>query len=157
MTGAFENLRKLYGNFFESKICVIPDSGIKLTHSDLNKFETNENLIGINLAGDMIDRRFYNLEKSISEIISFINYLILEKNKNIVFLPHITKDYEIIFSIMDGLSDENKRKYISIAPYQNGEIGMKIFLVFIVTARLFLQTFHSNLASIGLETNYRIV
>ena len=149
--GAFENLRKLYGNFLNQKICVIPDSGIKLTHSDLNKFETNENLIGINLAGDMIDRRFYNLEKSISEIISFINYLILEKNKNIVFLPHITKDYEIIFSIMDGLSDENKRKYISIAPYQNGEIGMKnIFGIYSNCEIILANRFHSNLASIGL-------
>jgi polysaccharide pyruvyl transferase WcaK-like protein len=149
--GAYSNLKKLYGNFFENKIIEIPDSGIKLKENEINKVISHKNLIGINLAGDMIEKRYNSFELTTQIISSFIMFLGKEQNKNIVFFPHILKDYDIIFSVLKMIPNELKRKKISIAPYQNGNVGMKnIFGIYNNCEIIFANRFHSNIASIGL-------
>ncbi len=149
--GAIDNLRTLYGDYFKNKVMVIPDSGIKIKNDEMNEFEIQNNLIGINLAGDMLNRRFDNLDGWIKSFSKFINYLIYDKNKNIVFLTHIYKDFNLIFKVLKELSDETLRKKISITPYQNGAIGMRnIFGIYSKCEVIFANRFHSNLASIGI-------
>ena len=150
--GALKNLRELYDDYFDKKVFVIPDSGIKIKETKLSFIKSKSNLIGINLAGDMIDKRYKNFHSTIEIITSFINYLIFDKEKNILFLPHILKDFEIIFQILNRLPEEIKRKNILIGPYENGYKGMKnIFGLYNNCEVILANRFHSNLASIGLE------
>ena len=149
--GALKNLNELFGHHFDKKVFVIPDSGIKIRETRLNFVKTKSKLIGINLAGDMIDRRFQNLNNSINSIINFIKFIIYTESKNILFLPHIIKDYEILFMILNKLPEDIRRKNILIGPYENGYTGMKnIFGLYEKCEIILANRFHSNLASIGL-------
>jgi polysaccharide pyruvyl transferase WcaK-like protein len=99
----------------------------------------------------MIEKRYNSFELTTQIISSFIMFLGKEQNKNIVFFPHILKDYDIIFSVLKMIPNELKRKKISIAPYQNGNVGMKnIFGIYNNCEIIFANRFHSNIASIGL-------
>lgn len=149
--GALKNLNELYGDYFDRKVLVIPDSGIKIKEIELNSVKSKSKLIGINLAGDMIDRRFENLNNFIKSFVNFIKFIVYIENKNILFLPHIIKDYEIIFMILNKLPEDIKRKNILIGPYENGYSGMKnIFGLYKNCEIILANRFHSNLASIGL-------
>jgi len=153
--GAFNNLNLLYGSKFNSSITLVPDSGIVLSNEDLNKndnFWVKEKTLGINLAGDMINLRYNDkYERALNIYSEFLNWVIEKHNYDIIFFPHIYKDYKISLDVINLMPDSNTRRRVQIAPLASGTIGMKeIFSIYNRCKVILANRFHSNLCSIAL-------
>tara|TARA_Y100000768_G_scaffold368680_1_gene332870 strand:+ start:259 stop:1398 length:1140 start_codon:yes stop_codon:yes gene_type:complete len=152
--GAIKNLKYLYGLVYNDKINLIPDSAINLDSKDIESSKIiKNNTIGFNLAGDMLQIRYKNkYDHTLKSLSNIIQSIINKYNKEVIFFPHIPKDYEILLDLLKYLPEEIKRTKIIISPYQNGYRGMKnIFGLYNNCELVIANRFHSNLCSIALK------
>ncbi len=159
--GSMEALKSLYGNKYLDSVHHIPDGGFFISvknyyHPELPK---NKFIIGINLAGDMINIRFNDKSQSITfeDFQNYFTYTMIHilKNPNIhlIFLPHIYKDLEFINKVINSLPDDLNRRRITIAPYLHGEGSEKyIFDIYKKVNLIIGMRFHANVCGIGLNT-----
>ena len=153
--GAYNNLNLLYGSKFNSGITIVPDSGIVLNNEDLNKninFWVKEKTLGINLAGDMINLRYNDkYERALNIYSEFLNWAIEKHDYDIIFFPHIYKDYKISLDVINMMPDSNTRRRVQIAPLASGKAGMiETFSIYNKCKIILANRFHSNLCSIAL-------
>ena len=148
--GALNNLTSIYDELFTKNINVIPDSGILLSKEDVNNnIKLKKQTIGINLAGDMLNIRYLNYNKTIKKLANYVSSLSMDYD--IIFIPHIIKDLKIIMDVINEIPEEIVRKRIQIAPLMSGYEGMKnIFGIYQQCKIILANRFHSNLCSIGL-------
>lgn len=156
--GALENLRHLYGNEFDDYVKKIPDGGFFSSFDCDQSFKRNgEKLIGVNLAGDMLNQRFSQAEdnfiREFSETVSKI--LSDHKNTKLVFFNHIPKDFFVSSKILNSLKDEFARERTIFAPYLQGDEGaQKIFGLYKACDLMLANRFHANVVplSMGIPT-----
>lgn len=156
--GSIDILEKLFDNIDLKKVFVVPDGGFFFRAKTQNEYPCivkNKINIGINLAGDMIERRFNNYndsEKFKKGFSNVLNKLLSEnKNINIIFLPHMFADLQIIYEVINGMDDIYRRNNISVAPLLHGEqkAGEYIFGLYKKCAIIIGMRFHSNVCAIG--------
>jgi len=149
--GSLDTIRNLLGESYASRIYKVPDGGFFAKASDgYNPFG---NLIGVNLAGDMIERRFNGryLEfcESFGRLIS--NKLKEKDDLHFIFIPHIYKDLRIIADVLDFIEDKYRRSRLTVASYQTGRDAYKNILVIYSCCDLVLgNRFHANVCPIGM-------
>ena len=168
--GSLEAVSNFIGKEFCSKIVWTPDAGIFVEiNDDFNLINTDKNYVAINIAGDMIEKRFpgngnyidfKNFKSIFRELI--INILRNDITDEILFVPHIHSDTELIIQILKKIPDPLKRCRISIAPLIHGQGSEKNIFALYKKAKFSLSMrFHSNVCSVGLEkptiamSNYR--
>lgn len=159
--GSLKNIKNLLGENYSSKIYKIPDGGAFIQPGSYYHPEVmDKEYIIFNLAGDMIPIRFptcgenyIDYDKFKADLVEVI-YNIAEKyNYNIVFVPHIYKDLDIIADILDSLPDWLRRTRVTVAPYLTGFTGQDYIFDLYRNAKLVLgNRFHANVCSIGLAT-----
>ena len=152
--GAKKNLDDLFGLKYSDWINLVPDSGINISEKDLESSKIiGKNCIGFNLAGDMIQIRYgKNYENVLKNYGEVIREIVQNYEKEIIFFPHIPKDYEILLDLLKYLPEEIKRTKMIVSPYQNGYKGMQnIFGLYKDCELIVANRFHSNLCSIALE------
>lgn len=141
-----------------NKVIKIPDGAFSLVLDDKRKYneiDSDKINIGINIAGDMLKTRFKDkniYEKFISEFSEMINTILKEKEEiNIVFLPHMYADLNIISQIIDRLDDKFRRFRICVAPLLNGQLngGEYIFGLYKQCDLILGMRFHSNVCAIA--------
>ena len=116
-----------------------------------------DNILLINIASDMPEKRFSSLgkDKPIEKVCQLIAKSILNLNNEmpikVIFAPHIYKDIDISSKIISFLPDEMLREKISMAPYLSGFLGAnEIFSNYYGRANLVWGSrFHSNICSIA--------
>lgn len=147
--GSIENYIDVYGHL-DDFIFKIPDGGFFI---QIDKKPTIPNLIGINLACDMLDKRL--TKKTYIEYIEDLRYvyekIIKEKNCKLRFFPHIFSDIKIMHDLVSTFSDVNIKYNIEFMPYITGQGKEKQFFQFysecdIVTG----MRFHSNVCAFGM-------
>jgi polysaccharide pyruvyl transferase WcaK-like protein len=153
--GSMKILEKYFSDTNLDKIFLIPDCGFFIQSGNFKHVEIDGDKIniGINLAGDMPNVRFG--EKYSEFCIRFGDYLnyILDSNEmiNIVFLPHMYRDTEIISKVISNIKDEFRRSRISIAPLLNASLNgcNYIFSLYKQLDLILGMRFHSNVCAIG--------
>lgn len=128
--GAFDTLQKYFPKGFDKNFTHLVDGGFLVDTSKIViEVEKKEpKYIGINVAGDMLDIRFDG-ELSYEEFVTkFSKSLssILEKHEdyNILLIPHIFRDYNVVFDILNAVEDTYRRGRIDVAGLYQGDEGM---------------------------------
>jgi polysaccharide pyruvyl transferase WcaK-like protein len=156
--GAFDTLQKYFPAGFENFFSHLVDGGFLVDTCDIvsGNESTKTNYIGINIAGDMLDIRF-NGELSYEEfIIVFTESLnsILDKNEdyNILLIPHIFSDYNVIFDILNSVEDTFRRERIDVSGLSQGVNGMINTVNSYNKCSIILgNRFHSNVIGLVLD------
>ena len=109
--------------------------------------------MGINLAGDMLKKRYGNqsdIKSFLKQISKFILFFLNQNNINkIIIFPHIWKDYDIISSLLKILDEDTLRKRIIISRLEPNSFGIKNFKNDVGKCDYILgMRFHSNVIAI---------
>lgn len=156
--GSMKILKKYFATCKLERVNNIPDGAFSLELNDRYNYvelDTASKNIGINIAGDMLKTRFNTEEVFEMFIKQFSNTLnnIMEENKNInlVFIPHMYADIEIISKIINNIKDRFRRFRISLAPLLNGNLsgGEYIFGLYKKCNLILGMRFHSNVCAIA--------
>lgn len=169
--GSMETLKDIVGLDYADRFFHVPDAGfftevIDCVHPEID--ETKKNIV-VQLAGDMIPTRFPNAnrddisyEQFIENLASVITTLCEEHEAHIILVPHIFRDLDIIYTLMDKLPDSVRRGPIAVAPYLIGQKGQDyIFDIYGKADLVIGMRFHANVCGLGLGTpsiglvNYR--
>ena len=150
-------LPKKYHQYFQK----IPDGGffIKNLIESINSKASKSPLIGINIAGDMLDVRYHQSRSSINyisfleEFKSMIHVLLKEDTQlKIKFFPHIYKDYKVINDLLSILNEKYARERILVHHYACGdEFALNTFKSYQECDLILGNRFHSNVCAIGLS------
>lgn len=152
-------LQEVLGESEASQISMMPDGGffaLEKTHVQGER-DVSTSSIGINLAGDMLERRFNGeissgvfleeMARSFTTLLEAKNHLTLE------LIPHIWRDVSLIAELLTLIPDRYLRRRISIAPLAPVKAGLADFLRRYEHHDLVLgMRFHSNVCSIGMNT-----
>jgi polysaccharide pyruvyl transferase WcaK-like protein len=152
--GAIENVRHLYGREFDNLIKKIPDGGFFSSFSKNETFrQSGERLIGINIAGDMLTKRFPKGEDQfVGEFSTAIDVMLaLSPDLKIIFFNHIPKDFLLTSRLLNTIKDENARSRVLIAPYMQGDEGARqIFGLYAACDLILANRFHANVIPISM-------
>lgn len=161
--GSMDTVRTYFGEDYARKMYHVPDGGFFTVVKDHfhPELPNNENNIGINLAGDMLDIRFGNSSTNSKKINSEVFTTIfgdlinkfLEENStsSFVFIPHIFKDLNLISHVISKLEDKFIRNRITVAPYIHGTGSQEyIFDLYRKCDLIIGNRFHANACAIGL-------
>lgn len=112
-------LKKILKKEQLKKISIVPDGGFYYKKKQIrNPLKKKKFRIGINLAGDMLNKRFGNNKTYISFLVSFSKIItkVIKKFPKIKFVMnvHIWKDYLILSKLLTLISDQFIRKNIEI-------------------------------------------
>ena len=158
--GAYHNLCKYVGKEYASHFYNIHDAGFYFKISDVEFMypmidETKKNIL-FQIAGDMQDIRFSDLDISYNEFIKGMSSIIseLSTDYNIILCPHIFKDIKSIYEILEELDDKTRRDSVSVAPYIQGNYAAKyIFGLYAKSDLNVGMRFHANVCSLALNKN----
>lgn len=153
--GSFEHIENLINKKTAKKIFEVPDSGffIKPLKSELKNF-CKEDYIAINLAVDLLDKRFKNSEINYEEYLLELQIWILKVhnkycNIKFIFIPHIYSDLNAITDLFKLLPDKLIRENILISPYLQGKDSEKIFDIYFNAKLVVGNRFHTSVCSIS--------
>ena len=156
--GALYTLQKYFPEDFENKFTHLVDGGFLVKKNDILDKIVNQQtkLIGINIAGDMLDTRFdgeLSYEQFIAKFSAFLsNILKIYKNYNVILIPHIFKDYNVVFDILNTVEDVYRRERIDVAGLCQGSGGMiKTVNIYNKCSIILANRFHSNIIGMILE------
>lgn len=150
--GSLDTIRNLLGETYASHIYKVPDGGFFATFgTDWHPDEVlpyRKTTIAVNLAGDMVDKRF-PLVNDYGQFLESFCDIINKKDFHFVFVPHIYKDIDIISNVLDCLDDKVRRTRISVAPYipdvHDYILGLYQWCDLVLGNR-----FHANVCPIGM-------
>jgi polysaccharide pyruvyl transferase WcaK-like protein len=157
--GAFQTLSKhVVSKRYLSKVIRIPDGGF---FAELGNIQNKKNLasplVGINLAGDMLETRFpgkdmlHNYQSFLVEFALLLKQ-ILEKWPTVKFVmfPHIYSDLRVYSDLMDVLPDAIRRNQVRIAAYDANLPALDtVFSEYINCNVVLGMRFHSNVVAIA--------
>ena len=160
--GSYETAEKYLGLEYAKHFHKVPDGGFFTTTTNSNHIEIPEKstVLGLNLAGDMLDVRFPNNTPSSISSTQFLNTLssmfndLFDEDKNIhlVLFPHIYKDLDIIYQFISKLKDKYARQRVTVAPYVHGFNAQGyIFDAYTKCDIIMGNRFHTNVCAIGLN------
>ena len=158
--GSFNTLKKILGQEYSSLFFHVPDSGIYTNTGDSDYVEIRKdkkNII-IQLAGDMLDKRFDKVQGAISydEFLQSLSSALVtidnELEANFIFVPHIFKDLEIISAVLNCLPDKLRRTNVTVAPCLLGDVGKEhLFGIYKKADLILAMRFHANVCSFGFD------
>lgn len=153
--GSTRALRELLGVRVADLIPTMPDGGFFADPacSSLSKNETG--CLGINIAGDMLERRFnrsQNIEGFLSEMANACTQLMDAKpDLSINLVPHIWRDTLLIAQLLPMIPDSYLRRRVTVDRLQPTKTGLIDFLQSYRNFDLMLgMRFHANVCAIGM-------
>ena len=151
--GSIENYKKTYGKV-EPFIHKIPDGGFFITPSKIDETQYHKQIIGINLACDMIGKRLVrvNYFEFLLELKEVYSQLIQEqKNYTLRFFPHILSDLKIIYDLLALFDDQHIKFNVEVMPYITGQGSEKLFFEKYKQCQIVTgMRFHSNVCAFGM-------
>lgn len=154
--GSFHAMEHYIGRNYADNCLLTPDAGCNLSINKGIDLHIDGRYIALNVAGDMLDKRFsecgdeIGYDSFLSEISIFLQKIILEKIvDHVVFVPHVFKDLECASDIISLLSDDVRRKNVVLAPLLTGQGCEEIFSLYEKSIITIAMRFHANLCSIS--------
>jgi len=158
--GSRRALREVLGDVIAQKIPVMPDCGFFVDmNSDLKEGGKNKK-IGINIAGDMLDRRFdrdLDADGFLKELSGALeNLLDSDPEITIDLMPHIWRDSILLARMLPMLPDRHLRRRISVGRLEPTTAGLPDFINrYKAFDLVFGMRFHANVCPLGMAVPSR--
>jgi len=163
--GAKKNLSRHVGNRYSEAVLHAPDNGFFVEDMNLeenidNYSAVDQKILAINLAGDMGNVRYSNFHGTegglnmFSREFSECMVAIGEEHPEVHFLmiPHIYRDIEILYKVINNLPDRLRRTRLAVSPYGVGDkSAQRIFGMYKSADMVLGMRFHANVCSLGME------
>lgn len=148
-------LREVLGEATAARIPTMPDGGFFVDPAGCCPADTDSDRIGINIAGDMLERRFdrdLDTEGFLRELAGACCALMDARPElRIDFMPHIWRDSVLITQLLPMIPDPYLRRRIAVGRLEPGETGLTSFLQSYRSFDLVLgMRFHANVCPIGM-------
>lgn len=158
--GSKNALCEVLGEQFAALIPVIPDGGFFADSAEYQPIDCAGKRIGINIAGDMLERRFsrdLNAEGFLRELgAACCTLMDLNSELSIDLIPHIWRDNVMIAQLLSLIPDPYLRSRIAVGRLEPNEAGLPAFLQNYRSLDLVLgMRFHANVCPIGMGTPVR--
>ena len=158
--GAQKTLKNYFLEGFDQHFSHLVDGGFLAdTGAITNNVEDAEfEYIGINVAGDMLDIRFdgeVSYEEFVKELASHLNDILEEHLQyKVLLIPHIFRDYKVVFDILDAVNDTFRRERLDVAALSQGDSGMiEVIKAYHKCSIVLANRFHSNVIGLMLKKN----
>lgn len=155
--GSTATARKLLGPEIVDHLHLFPDGGFFASEPGaLPERDAEKVVVAVNIAGDMLERRFGS-ELSIAGFYNdFANFIecVTEEKKLVYFkfFPHIYRDFQPITEILNCLDDSVRRCRVEVAPLNTGSNSAEKLLKDYAKCCLVLgNRFHANVCPIGMK------
>lgn len=150
-------LREVLGSSEAERIPVMPDGGFFAARSlgVTRRSDTACRQIGINIAGDMLERRFNRgvTHHDFLEGLAAVCTSLLEEHEDlkIKLMPHIWRDITALSELLPMIPDHHLRRRIAIAGLNPTASGLKNFMQNYQACTLVLgMRFHANVCPFGM-------
>lgn len=153
--GSSRALREVLGEQTAAHIPTMPDGGFFADPAGCRISDVDRNRIGINIAGDMLERRFdrgLDTEGFLRELADACCALMDAKpGLRIDLMPHIWRDSALISQLLPMIPDPYLRRRIAVGRLEPNETGLVDFLQAYRGVDLVLgMRFHANVCPIGM-------
>lgn len=155
--GAMETLRTHVPDLALDTVRTLPDGGFFAHFPEALK-RPDGIRIGINLAGDMLSRRFpggsrHTFNSFLSEMAKWIVQQVkADETISFILFPHIYKDMRVCADLLEILPDEIRRERVRVAAYDSGQHAAQLIFGEYRTCDVILgMRFHANVVAIGHE------
>ncbi|MGJ4950092.1 polysaccharide pyruvyl transferase family protein [Bradyrhizobium sp. HKCCYLS20291] len=156
--GASETLRKFASDLPLERVVLLPDGGFFANYSlgSVVRPPDRGMTIAINLAGDMLDRRFpggshHDYVGFLAEFADTLAAVDQETSGlRLVFVPHIFADVRVYADLLLQLPDRLRRERVRIAAYDNGDAAAtEAFREYVDASIVMGMRFHANVVAIA--------
>lgn len=152
--GAMEALKTHVGDLPLNKVLHLPDGGF---FSPIKAGERSSSpVIGINLAGDMLEQRFpgrdaHTYQSFLAEMADVMAGLWRKMPAiHFVLFPHIFRDLSVCADLLALLPDQLRREQVRVAAYDSGPTAAnKVFGEYAACDAVLGMRFHANVVPIG--------
>lgn len=153
--GSTRALREVLGEQTASHIPTMPDGGFFADPAGARLADADSGRIGINIAGDMLERRFdrgLDTEGFLRELAEACRALMDAKPAlHIDLMPHIWRDSALIAQLLPMIPDPYLRRRMAVGRLEPGQTGLAGFLQSYRGFDLVLgMRFHANVCPIGM-------
>lgn len=153
--GSSRALREVLGEETAARIPTMPDGGFFANPSGCRTAQGDSGRIGINIAGDMLERRFdrgLSTEDFLRELAEACRDLMDARSElRIDLMPHIWRDSALIAQLLPMIPDPYLRRRVAVGRLEPGETGLASFLQSYRDFDLVLgMRFHANVCPIGM-------
>lgn len=153
--GSSRALREVLGEQTARRIPTMPDGGFFADPDSSRLAEVDSERIGINIAGDMLERRFHrglDTEGFLHELADACCALMAAKPAlRIDLMPHIWRDSALIAQLLPMIPDSYLRRRVGVGRLEPGETGLTDFLQSYRGFDMVLgMRFHANVCPIGM-------
>lgn len=153
--GSRRALREVLGEETAERIRTMPDGGFFADPAGCQRSQGGSGRIGINIAGDMLERRFdqgLSTEGFLRELADACCALMdMRPDLHIDLMPHIWRDTVLIAQLLPMIPDPYLRRRIAVGRLEPGETGLAGFLQSYRGFDLVLgMRFHANVCPIGM-------
>lgn len=153
--GSTRSLREVLGDQTAAHIPTMPDGGFFADPAGCRQVDGHSGRIGINIAGDMLERRFdrgLDTEGFLRELANACCALMdAEPDLRIDLMPHIWRDSALIAQLLPMFPDPYLRRRVAVGRLEPGETGLSGFLQSYRGFDLVLgMRFHANVCPIGM-------
>lgn len=155
--GSLGTAKRLLGPEIANHIHLFPDGGFFAAEPGaLPEKDAEKVVIAVNIAGDMLERRF-GTEPAIAQFYTdFAGFVgrATEKRKQVHFklFPHIFRDMQPITEILNSLDDSVRRRRVEVGPLLTGRHAAPELLKDYAKCSLVLgNRFHANVCPIGMK------
>lgn len=153
--GSTRSLREVLGDQAAAHIPTMPDGGFFADPAGSRRADGDSGRIGINIAGDMLERRFdrgLDTEGFLRELAHACRALMDAKpDLRIDLMSHIWRDSALIAQLLPMIPDPYLRRRVAVGRLEPGEAGLAGFLQSYRGFDLVLgMRFHANVCPIGM-------
>lgn len=155
--GSFSALEEVLGADVASRIPVMPDGGFFARAPNTNRCFDPLRKIVINIAGDMLERRFPG-QKTTQQFLQELadtcaSLLEADDGLTIELAPHIWRDMVLIAQLLPLIPDRHLRRRVVVSSLTPTSSGLPAFLSLYGNCDLALgMRFHANVCPIGMAT-----
>jgi polysaccharide pyruvyl transferase WcaK-like protein len=153
--GSTRSLREVLGDQTAAHIPTMPDAGFFADPAGCRRVDGDSGRIGINIAGDMLERRFdrgLDSEGFLREMADACLALMDSvPDLRIDLMPHIWRDSALIAQLLPMIPDPYLRRRVAVGRLEPCETGLSGFLQSFRSFDLVLgMRFHANVCPIGM-------
>lgn len=155
--GSFNALEEVLGAETASRVPVMPDGGFFAQAPNINRSFERPGKIVINIAGDMLERRFSDRKPTrqfLQELAdTCASVLDAHDGLTIELAPHIWRDTVLIAQLLPLIPDRHLRRRVVVSSLAPTSPGLPAFLSLYGNCDLALgMRFHANVCPIGMAT-----
>lgn len=153
--GSTRALREVLGDQIAAHIPTMPDGGFFADLAGYSQSDSGSGRIGINIAGDMLERRFdrgLDTQAFLRELANACCALMdVRPDLRIDLMPHIWRDSALIAQLLPMIPDPYLRRRVAVGRLETSESGLDGFLKAYRGFDVVLgMRFHANVCPIGM-------